>query len=85
MPQQWDLNIELYLEVHEEDSTAVLVVEGGDGLARAGAGRTGTGRRALLLLHVAAAPAEGGEVEPEILRPLKLYTQGQTPAPGEVG
>jgi hypothetical protein len=31
MPQQWDQNIELYLEVHEEDSTAVLVVEGGDG------------------------------------------------------
>jgi hypothetical protein len=33
MPHQLDQNIELYLEVHEEDSTAVLVVEGGDGLA----------------------------------------------------
>jgi ribose transport system substrate-binding protein len=28
---------------------------------------------------------DGGDVEPEILRPLKLFTTGQTPAPGEVG
>ncbi len=27
----------------------------------------------------------GGTVEPEILRPLKMFTNGQTPGPGEVG
>ncbi|MBN9645290.1 substrate-binding domain-containing protein [Corynebacterium mendelii] len=29
--------------------------------------------------------ADGEEVEAEILRPLKLFTTGETPAPGEVG
>ncbi len=27
----------------------------------------------------------GTKPEAQILRPLKLYTKGQTPAPGEVG
>jgi ribose transport system substrate-binding protein len=28
---------------------------------------------------------DGGEVEQEVLRPLKMFTTGQTPGPGEVG